>query len=351
MKRSVPPWQQRRTRQRRGFTLIELLVVIAIIAILIALLLPAVQQAREAARKSTCKNNLKQMGLALHNFHDVHEYFPPGHAYAWDFTAGAPLSATDASDPERTGPSWAAYLLAYMDLPSLATDLESWTRIGERRPHRDGSYGEVQVGQSVGSGGTPDPAIAVFAKKHIPSYKCPSALNTDLTTWRFATMSYAANYSWGLHWGALDLEGKTNSMSDFSDGLTYTVMISEAGVEDGSLTRFEASDTDQPQWLGSPHGNWNANMRYMRDEYPPNASSDSAFKSGHPGGVHCLAGDGAVHFVSSKIHRGNWVSLGTKRRATINDTSLEAIVDTINGDGSWKQSGGNVVEIQAQWDN
>ena len=63
---------------RRGFTLIELLVVIAIIAILVALLLPAVQQAREAARRSSCKNNMKQLGLALHNYHDVHSCFPPG---------------------------------------------------------------------------------------------------------------------------------------------------------------------------------------------------------------------------------------------------------------------------------
>ena len=65
--------------RKKGFTLIELLVVIAIIAILIALLLPAVQQAREAARRSNCKNNLKQMGLALHNYHDTHNFFPPGH--------------------------------------------------------------------------------------------------------------------------------------------------------------------------------------------------------------------------------------------------------------------------------
>lgn len=64
--------------RRAGFTLIELLVVIAIIAVLIALLLPAVQQAREAARRSQCKNNLKQLGLSLHNYHDTHRVFPPG---------------------------------------------------------------------------------------------------------------------------------------------------------------------------------------------------------------------------------------------------------------------------------
>ena len=80
--------------RRRAFTLIELLVVIAIIAVLIALLLPAVQQAREAARRTQCRNNLKQMGLALHNYHDVHNGFPPGIVSrlanaAWVMPAGA----------------------------------------------------------------------------------------------------------------------------------------------------------------------------------------------------------------------------------------------------------------------
>ena len=86
--------------RRRGFTLIELLVVIAIIAVLIALLLPAVQQAREAARRTQCKNNLKQMGLALHNYHDTYNGFPNGNI---------------ASAAGGWGMSWYMRILPYVD--------------------------------------------------------------------------------------------------------------------------------------------------------------------------------------------------------------------------------------------
>ena len=101
-------------RNRRGFTMIELLVVIAIIALLIALLLPAVQQAREAARRTQCKNNLKQIGLALHNYHDVAKTFPPGWVY-------------DPSRPTPNAPTncwgWSALLLPQLDQVPLYSQL------------------------------------------------------------------------------------------------------------------------------------------------------------------------------------------------------------------------------------
>lgn len=101
--------------KRRGFTLIELLVVIAIIAILIALLLPAVQQAREAARRTQCKNNLKQMGIAFHNFQDVHQQLPNG---ARDGSDTDPLNDCCNSETRR-GWSWAYHILPYMEQQNL----------------------------------------------------------------------------------------------------------------------------------------------------------------------------------------------------------------------------------------
>ncbi|MEZ6124220.1 MAG: DUF1559 domain-containing protein [Planctomycetaceae bacterium] len=111
--------KERKGSLHRGFTLIELLVVIAIIAILIALLLPAVQQAREAARRTQCKNNLKQLGLALHNYHDVHNCFLTGWWDRW--------SATGANVGNDGHWGWGTYLLPYMDQAPLYNQLSPGT--------------------------------------------------------------------------------------------------------------------------------------------------------------------------------------------------------------------------------
>lgn len=126
-------------RPQRGFTLIELLVVIAIIAILIALLLPAVQQAREAARRSQCKNNFKQVALALHNYHDVHNLFPPG------TLQGNPTSATCSNLGSVLGHGWSAFILPMLDQTALYNNLEF-----ERSYHLHSSgFTQGNVGEAV----------------------------------------------------------------------------------------------------------------------------------------------------------------------------------------------------------
>src|SRR5689334_25410189 len=110
--------------RRRAFTLIELLVVIAIIAVLIALLLPAVQQAREAARRTQCKNNLKQIGLALHNYHDTFRLFPPGYV---DRNGNPNLTPDNDLGP---GWGWAAFLLPYIDQSPLYSPINFNVGVG-----------------------------------------------------------------------------------------------------------------------------------------------------------------------------------------------------------------------------
>lgn len=140
-------------RGQRAFTLIELLVVIAIIAVLIALLLPAVQQAREAARRTQCKNNLKQVGLALHNYHDTYQKFPAA-MYFSNFPNGGLIGYQQTNGGTNHGPSWLVCLLPHIDQAPL--------------------YSQANFTQAIGAA-----VNAPITSANLTAFQCPSDPNSS----------------------------------------------------------------------------------------------------------------------------------------------------------------------------
>ena len=149
--------------KRRAFTLIELLVVIAIIAILVALLLPAVQQAREAARRTQCKNNLKQIGLAIHNYHDTHKVYPFGKGASY---AGAPVYARWSQH---------AMILPYIEQDNLYKSIDF-----SSPPETPGMGGVINFMPAYVS---PTGINSVASRSVIPGFFCPSDLGVS-DPWR-----------------------------------------------------------------------------------------------------------------------------------------------------------------------
>jgi len=298
--------------KRFAFTLIELLVVIAIIAILVALLLPAVQQAREAARRSSCKNNLKQIGLALHNYHETHAVFPPLFVIPTDPTATTPASIyTDAlntagRDGAGANPawSWSAYLLPYIEQPAL--------------------YDQGEIGQ----GSLILEHRDVF-RTPISVYMCPSddvkPLNNQSNWNRLTNDDYHAaksNYvAANDHQEPTRNENATGAfyrnsdtrMSNIKDGTSNTIAVGERMDSPGGTSvscavwagMLSTTPLPLPESGGSPHGGFardTAGTGRLAINEIDEWHFASAFSSPHEGGAQFLMFDGSVRFISENIY-------------------------------------------------
>ncbi|ODA34663.1 DUF1559 domain-containing protein [Planctopirus hydrillae] len=302
--------------KRRGFTLIELLVVIAIIAVLIALLLPAVQQARESARRTQCRNNLKQMGLALHNYHDQYQCFPASFYRGWPFvnTTTTPTSGTP-------GWGWQTMILPQIDQAPLYNLLN----VGTNRLN-----GTATV-TFQGVAGTP---IKVLGQQPIAAYRCPSDVGARLNPNRgdYATSNYLGVFgpafdntvegsdalvrgSWiGRNRGIFGANSSTQ-FKNITDGTTNTVMIGEI-----ALGSFRVDSAGLPvnfnggTWMGLSSDNTsNVNTALSLCGYciPANTGAvnrrinspngGNAFSSFHTGGAHFAMADGSVRFLSENL--------------------------------------------------
>src|SRR5713101_5722665 len=270
-----------------AFTLIELLVVIAIIGVLIALLLPAVQKVRESANLTSCKNNLKQIGLAMHNYHDTHKSFPVGY---YDPTPWPQLD-------NGPGWGWGAYLLPFLE--------------------QDNLYRQINFKLDVG-----DPANASIRTTYLKIYACPS--NDLITTF---TLTDGGSNSWDLAYGSYVACNGNDGVDDFTTPphtgpfLRGTKGFRATDITDGlSNTMFVGDRTSRlsySTWVGGPTGalnpflmspgNYGAEVTLLMCHAGPTGPNtpgvlDADSTSGpHQDGVHFLFGDGSVHFIGNSI--------------------------------------------------
>lgn len=290
----------------RGFTLVELLVVIAIIGVLIALLLPAVQAAREAGRRSQCSNNLKQLGLAMQNYHDVNNKFPIGVNYQHN---------------------WRVDVLPYMEQSNVYDKLDF-------------------SGASDFSANTVDANTPILRELVIDAYVCPSSDLDPLMNPGWNTQKYQYHHYMGIG-GAVGtsngsciqfygqscdngplLHNQKTGFKDLTDGSSNTIIIGEqSALVDYTGSPTSSFPNGKTQGLGGYRGGWHGPGNYNKApsqtgitsgvvpvKYGPNSDCGSGFDCGyvyinstilasnHPTGILAASADGSVAFVSDTIN-------------------------------------------------
>ena len=347
--------------KKRGFTLIELLVVIAIIAVLVSLLLPAVQQAREAARRTQCKNNLKQIGLAFHNYENTYSRFAPAIVLVvadsgLNFDIGEGVDNQPDGKQDMNIHSWTEFILPYMDQQNL------YNAINFSVPQAFGPGGTAPLVNPNGGNYVGQQNFAVLGSAVVPTYICPSAPHGSNTTGLYEDDWLAGSTSAGQYYhsggvldyvsmasggifndgvysttgGFLDIEAGDGGpfstglkISQVSDGLSNTIMLGEGSAPDKKIWHNGKAISDLSDerigYMGNAWSDWQMSTgRFIRGVTPDsfqlapvpggtrtrvrndgsctiNCCNMWTFYSFHTGGAHFVLGDGSVRFISQNI--------------------------------------------------
>jgi len=307
-----------RTNQRRGFTLIELLVVIAIIGILIGLLLPAVQAARDAARRMQCGNNLKQLGLAAHNYHDTHGTFPPG-------TVG-PMGPAFPQYAGLTHHALGTFLLPYLEQQPLANQYR-WDVSWFDPPNQDVVKQQLKVWQcpSAEANRFEDGSLATVTPPSIVPYNGTAACgdyagigSIDAGLERTGLIDPAAGPRdrRGFVAGVFPINAATR-LADVLDGSSQTIMIAECA---GRQKLWQGPKQVPNKSLSG--GSWaSRNLLWCRGASRDgtaffgtcavNCTNDREVYSFHPGVANAVFADGSVHSLKANIDIRNFARLVT----------------------------------------